>query len=309
MRIAHLSDLHVAAAVQLGRLWNKRLTGYANLLLRRGRAHQRGLLQEVVEGVACSGANHVIISGDVSNFALEAEFEMARGFLQEYLPFPAGEVSIVPGNHDVYTRGSWRSGRFGRYFAQYATSDLPELGVELPLGRFPFVRLRGPVAIIGLCSAVPRAPFVASGRLGEAQLDALERALGHPEVAGRTPVIVLHHSPFERPTPLRQFQEGLRDGAAFRALVQSSRSGAVLFGHFHARMRASLGEGVEAFEATSASLAHDDPDRVAGFNLYRFSAEGALESAEAWAAGAQGALAARGIPALAGAGRGLREGR
>ncbi len=298
MRIAHLSDLHVAAAVELGRLWNKRLTGYANFVLRRGRAHQRQLLEAVIEGVARSGADHVVISGDLSNLALEAELEMAESFLRRHLGFPAESVSIVPGNHDVYTRGSWRSGRFARYFARNATSDLPEIGVELPLGRFPFVRLRGPVAIIGLCSAVPRAPFVAAGRLGEAQLDALRRALSHPEVTARTPVVVLHHSPFERPTALRQYQEGLRDAAAFRAAVQPAAAGAVLYGHFHRRQRARLRAGPEAFQATSASLAHDDPDRVAGFNLYRFGA-GGLESAEAWAMDGSGALTARAIPAFA----------
>lgn len=296
MRIAHLSDLHVAAAVELGRIWNKRLTGYANLVLRRGRAHRLELLEAVAEGVARSGADHVIISGDLTNLALEAEFELARGFLQRHLQLPASEVSIVPGNHDVYTRGAWRAGRFARYFAPNATSDLPEIGVELPVGRFPFVRLRGPMAIIGLCSAVPRPPFVASGRLGEAQLDALRRALAHPEVTARTPVVVLHHSPFDRPTALRQFQEGLKDAAALRAVVQSAKAGAVVFGHFHRRQRRWLGAGPEAFQATSASLAHDDPDRAAGFNLYRFGAGGGLESAEAWVVDERGALAARAIP-------------
>jgi len=296
MRIAHLSDLHVAAAIELSRIWNKRLTGYANLVLRRGRVHQRGLLETVVKGVARSGADQVIISGDLTNLALEAEFEMARDFLREHLAYPSAQVSIVPGNHDVYTQGSWRTGRFARYFAQCATSDLPELGVELPVGRFPFVRLRGPVAIIGLCSAVPRAPFIASGRLGADQLEALRRALSHPEVAARSPILVLHHSPFERASPLRQIKEGLEDASALRAIALAGKATALLFGHFHARQRRPIGDGVEAFEATSASLAHADPDRVAGFNLYHFGAEGRLESAEAWVVDRGGELAVRAIP-------------
>ena len=40
---------------------------------------------------------------------------------------------------------------------------------------FPVVKLRGPAAFIGLSTALPRLPFVAAGRLGQAQLDELER--------------------------------------------------------------------------------------------------------------------------------------
>ena len=35
---------------------------------------------------------------------------------------------------------------------------------------FPFLRRRGPLALIGLSSAVPTAPFMATGRLGAEQL-------------------------------------------------------------------------------------------------------------------------------------------
>ena len=66
--------------------------------------------------------------------------------LHEELGLPPGDVSIIPGNHDLYTRGAMRSQRFMKYFGDFMTSDLPELGVDIPLGRFPFVRLRGPAA-------------------------------------------------------------------------------------------------------------------------------------------------------------------
>jgi hypothetical protein len=43
---------------------------------------------------------------------------------------------------------------------------------------FPFVRRRGPLALIGVSSAVPTPPLMATGRLGRAQLDALDRRSG-----------------------------------------------------------------------------------------------------------------------------------
>ena len=48
---------------------------------------------------------------------------------------------------------------------------------------FPFVRMLGPVALIGINSAVPTPPLVASGRLGAAQLDAHRRRAGAPRPA------------------------------------------------------------------------------------------------------------------------------
>ena len=44
-------------------------------------------------------------------------------------------------------------------------------------GGFPFVRRRGPLALIGLSTAVPTAPFMATGRLGDAQLARLGEML------------------------------------------------------------------------------------------------------------------------------------
>ena len=42
---------------------------------------------------------------------------------------------------------------------------------------FPFLRRRGPLALIGVTSGVPTAPFLATGRLGEKQLSRLAEAL------------------------------------------------------------------------------------------------------------------------------------
>src|SRR5580658_9839102 len=197
MRLAHFSDLHLLSleGVPVRRFLNKRATGLANLKFKRGSIHRSAYVRAIAREVRRLGVEHVVVTGDLTNLALESEFEMARDLLQTDLGFSPENVSIVPGNHDVYTRGSYATQRFASYFADYLVSDLPELAVEVGAGRFPVVKLRGPVAVIGLCSAVPRLPFVAAGRLGREQLDALRRILGHAEVQRRTPVVALHHPP------------------------------------------------------------------------------------------------------------------
>ena len=77
--------------------------------------------------------------------------------LDQVLGAPPASVTIVPGNHDVYTRGAARTKRFYGYFERYLSSDLPEQRASHPAGMFPVVKLRGPVAIIGLATAVAQA--------------------------------------------------------------------------------------------------------------------------------------------------------
>jgi 3',5'-cyclic AMP phosphodiesterase CpdA len=177
-------------------------------------------------------------------------------------------VSIVPGNHDLYTRGALRSRRFTEYFADYIKSDLPDLASDLALGPFPYVKLRGSVAIIGMSSAVPRPPMIASGELGAAQRTALVRILEHPEVQRRTPVILLHHPPHNPTSQAKAFAEGLHDAHLLRGHLTPLRRALVLHGHLHRRIRYALGDSIVSVGATSASLEHEDAARMAGLNLY-----------------------------------------
>ena len=169
---------------------------------------------------ACPAA-FVVVTGDLTNLALEPEFEAARAMIERLGMHPS-QVSVVPGNHDLYTEGSSRSRRFGTYFEKYITSDL-DLAVELPGGRFPFVRLRDDLALIGLSSALPRLPLVASGRLGEAQRRALREALDHPEVRSRVPVVLCHHPIVDPLGRLGPMMRGLEDLADFRDVLDHGR--------------------------------------------------------------------------------------
>ncbi|MCL2724011.1 MAG: metallophosphoesterase [Polyangiaceae bacterium] len=286
MRIAHFSDLHVLALEGAGltRFFNKRFTGWVNLKVKRNHQHKVAYARAVTREIARARVDHAIITGDLTNLALEGEFETARALLEAELGLRSDQISIVPGNHDLYTRGALRSRRFGSFFAPYVESDLPELAASIPLGRFPFVKLRGPVAIIGLSSAVPRPPFIASGELGRVQIAAFERILAHDEVKKRTPVIALHHPLHNPRSKLKTMAEGLWDARALAAALAHLDKGIVLHGHLHVRQRRPLvtraGE-LLVLGATSASLHHDNEHKMAGFNVYEFDAEGTLSSVKA----------------------------
>lgn len=279
MRIAHFSDLHLLSleGVPIRRFLNKRLTGWANLRLKRGSIHRAAYVKAIAREVAKSRIDHAIITGDLSNLSLEPEFELARQVLERDLGLDPARVTIVPGNHDVYTKGAQTSHRFEGFFAAWLESDFPELVDPRRGVRFPVVKLRGVAAIVGLSSAVPRPPFVAAGELGSAQLEALARVLVHPEVKRRTLVLAIHHPPVEEESRMKTRLHGLPDAPALLSLLAPLSHGLVVHGHLHRRilrMLPTLTGRLHQVGATSASLHHDAADRMAGFNLYEVDERG-----------------------------------
>lgn len=292
LRIAHVSDVHVPS--RLGAEWrrmlfNKRITGWANVVLRRGRVHRREYLQAVLDEAAAL-SDHVVVTGDITNMAHESEYREARRLLDDAAR--RVEVTVVPGNHDIYLPAVGRERRFAHHFAPFVASERSGLAVPLPAGDYPIVRLRGPAAIIGLSSAVPRPPFLAGGVLGREQIAALERVLALPEVASRTPVLLVHHPPVDARNRVARWRDGLLDADRLRRSVDRLSRGLLLFGHVHARTRAALRTStgtLDVVAASGAALDHPDPLVRAGFNVYEIAGDGAVARVEAYALDSSGA--------------------
>jgi 3',5'-cyclic AMP phosphodiesterase CpdA len=297
-RLAHISDTHVLSPEGVHwreLLFNKRITGWANTMLRRGRVHRRRYLEAVLD--AASRADHLVVTGDVTNLALESEYREARRLFDRGAG-PA-ETSIVPGNHDLYLPSISREGRFERHFGAFAQSELPELRARVAAGSFPFVRLRGPAAIIGLSSGVPRPPFIAAGYLGHAQLQALSAILEHPEVTRRVPVVLVHHPPVDSRNRLLRLRDGLADAAPLRAVLARLSRGLVLFGHLHVRGRCRFG-ALEVVCASGAALDHPDDVVRAGYNLYEIDDGGVVGTEAHVLDAAGGSLRRTDVPTWAG---------
>lgn len=283
-RITHISDLHVLAplGVEMRRIFfNKRMTGYANLVMKRGRVYRRDYLLAVL-AAAAAHSDHLVVTGDITNLSLEGEYEEACRLLEDVSR--STELTVVPGNHDIYLPVVHRERRFAHHFGAFSESDLPSLALDLPAGRFPCVKLRGPAAIIGITSAVPRPPFVSAGHVGSDQLAALERILEDPEVSRRTAVVLVHHSPFDSRFRLEQIRGGLVDAAALRRTLEPLSRGLVLYGHLHVRhhnrLKTATG-AIDAVCATSAAVDHPNDAVRAGFNSYELADDGRIISIRA----------------------------
>src|SRR4051812_10415395 len=102
--LAHLSDAHLAPLPRPhpSELLSKRLTGYLNWWRRRQFIHRTDVLDAIVADLKASRPDHIAVVGDLANIALPGEFIRGRDFL-ESLGAPT-EVTLVPGNHDIYVR-------------------------------------------------------------------------------------------------------------------------------------------------------------------------------------------------------------
>ncbi|WP_066924969.1 metallophosphoesterase, partial [Methylobacterium sp. CCH5-D2] len=234
-RLAHLSDPHVGplSRPRLRHLLGKRATGYANWRRGRSRSHDMAVLSALVADLRAQRPDHVACTGDLCNIGLPSEWETARTFL-EALGTPDA-VSFVPGNHDAYVRGSLEG-----LLAQCDRWTADDGGCG---SRFPYLRRRGPLALVGLSTAIPTIPFVASGRLGGAQIaaaEALLRALA-TEPGRPCRVVMIHHPPHPGgASPGRE----LRDAAAFTAMIARAGAELILHGHNHvASLAAVAGPG------------------------------------------------------------------
>jgi 3',5'-cyclic AMP phosphodiesterase CpdA len=234
-RVAHISDLHVLdlAGTHWQQFLNKRMTGAMNLAGMRRNAHPLSVCEHLARRLAQDDIDHVIITGDITNLALDSEFRRAREIVERI--GPPSQVTIIPGNHDMYTRGALRHHRFERWFGEYMVDDADEHHSAISKGRlhYPFVRTPAPhVRIYGLSSAIPTPPFLAFGHVGRDQLARL-RALVAQEPAEVTVRIALVHHNLHHRLGVAEYVASLYDRKAFTAVMHEIGASAVLHGHTH----------------------------------------------------------------------------
>ncbi|TFG95417.1 MAG: metallophosphoesterase [Myxococcales bacterium] len=270
-RVAHLSDLH-ATPVRAGlpALLGKRFFGWLSWRLRRRHAHQPGVLAALVDDLHREAPDQIVVTGDLTNVAGEEEFPAARAWLERI--GPPERVSIVPGNHDAYVPVA-RARGVGLW-SDYIASDAGDVNSGPP-GEYPTLRVRGPLAVVGVSSAVPTPIFQAGGRVGAAQLARLGPMLDRLGRAGLFRLVLVHHPPEAGVVSSRR---ELRDGAALRDVLARVGAELVLHGHTHRTRLGSLPGPTGAIPVVGARSASDvgqRPEKRAQYHLYEVSpAEG-----------------------------------
>ena len=198
------------------------------------------------------------MTGDIANIGLPQEYLNGRDFL-ESLGKPR-DVTFVPGNHDIYVPEA--AAFAARQWEPWMCDDDGKSG-------FPFFRLRGKVAIIGLNSGVPTAPFLATGWLGVKQLTELAALLKALKEENLFRVVLIHHPPVSQAGRHKR----LLDADVFKRVIAEHGAELILHGHDHLHMINWLngpdGSRVPAVGVPSASAKPGMDHDNAAYHLYR----------------------------------------
>lgn len=189
MKIAHISDLHLDAVYKKDNL--------ANTL-------------HLLEYINDNSFDHVIISGDITENAERASFELARSLFKKFGMLNSRRLTLTIGNHDIFggvhlaedvlnfpqkcrnTNFNTKVREFKYYFREtFGETSNPADNF------FPFVKEFDEFVISGLNSiahySVFKNPFASNGYISKESLEQLEKILDELVPASKKRIVVSHH--------------------------------------------------------------------------------------------------------------------
>ena len=243
LRVLHFSDTHVGLQVRhmkWKRWFSKRAIGAINLV--RGRAKYFDDADIKIAALIAfkekEGIDLVIHTGDYTALGLESELRLAKELVTPLMQ-PLDRYVTLPGNHDIYVHEGNSHYRFSEQFCSVLQNDLPEYCRG---GHWPLIRLVGDdVAVIAVNSSRPNPlPWISSGSIPQAQLDALEEALQDSRIKDRFIFVITHYASRlangEPDTP----HHGLVNADQFLETCKAIKKGAMLCGHVHKTYKVGL---------------------------------------------------------------------
>jgi len=270
--LAHISDPHIScmADIRSGELLGKRFFGYLKWRLHRSARLRDSVLAALQHDLAVTKPDHIAVTGDLTHLSLPAEFRQTRQWL-ESLGTP-DKVTVIPGNHDTYVKTVWQQTL--AHWTDYMLADDADIGDNPVSGFesiFPSLRLRGRIALIGVCTALPTAPHLAVGTIGDRQLQKLETLLARTADQDLFRVLMIHHPPAPGTVSWRK---RLTDAHALQSLLARYGAELVLHGHSHktdlSKLKTPDGH-VAVIGVPSASAQGRTPQRRARYFTYHIT--------------------------------------
>ncbi|MEO0327337.1 MAG: metallophosphoesterase [Pseudomonadota bacterium] len=275
--LAHISDVHLSPLPDpsISQLASKRLFGYINWQRNRKKALGSDFLTHLMAHMGAQNPDQILVSGDLVNLALPAEYTNARRFLHT-LGKPE-DVFALCGNHDAYVKGGIENAIAS--WGEYLTGDTHQISNT---DEYPQLRVRGDIALIGCNSAEPTLPLMATGYFREPQ--ALKLASILEQTKDKTRIVAIHHPPIEGAT--RNFKR-LIGCELFQSVIKSHGCDLILHGHTHLATRYFLDGPEKPIPVICVPAAGNAPGgkRPCGrYNLFKIecSNAGALITQQEW---------------------------
>lgn len=221
-KMLHITDIHFwSIEFNPLLLLNKRFLGNANLIFKRRHHFHQEHADAFLNAALATNVKDILLGGDFTTTATEAEFYRAAEWLQR-VQDQAENLSLVLGNHDVYTFESIRKQRFIKY-----------LQPNLPIEGYPSCKtLPNGLSIVMAPTVCPN--FLSSrGLITENEIAKVAKLVLECPPG---PLVVLAHYPCLSRTYAYNstYTRQLRNAAAFRqALGETGRPLLYLAGHVH----------------------------------------------------------------------------
>jgi Icc protein len=257
-RIVHLSDAHVLdprpSRTRSGWSMQVRFLSIGRPL---DAIERRNKLTRSLAAARGVGADHVILSGDLTEIGAPGEYETLAEILHDS-GIPAERMTLVPGNHDMYSSATGWRWALGGPLAAFARASATDPGKPVDIG----------AAVLLPLDATFHQPVTRSaGCISREALEAVEARASDPAFAGRPIVAVQHHPPFVRKTPAWDWIDGLVGARRLMSLLERFRDLFVLHGHLHAVVNRALGCGVARILGATAVVDDKDSPRVRVYDV------------------------------------------
>ncbi|MCK5845122.1 MAG: metallophosphoesterase [Victivallales bacterium] len=221
MRIVHISDIHAAAPPDsLSALFDKRLLGALNHLIRRRFLHDQSLLYHLGEFVLEQKPDVVAITGDVTSTGQPAEFAATTTALKQILDDNSVATIYIPGNHDAYVSNQRCAAKLAETFELLNDE-------ETTLNSLPMLRTIKGVDFIMVNEAFPTNPFLSTGKITNETEKAVENICGSKKT---NPRVLVGHFPLRRKLARRRSLSG---GCGFLKMLEDGIIDLSLCGHTH----------------------------------------------------------------------------
>jgi 3',5'-cyclic AMP phosphodiesterase CpdA len=258
-RIAQLSDLHLLSRTNSGVSayddGRARLVSLGRALDPVGRI---ATASRALERARLLGAEHVVITGDLTELGMLSELEVLAEVLA-CSPFDSEQITLIPGNHDRYSGpDTWARALRGP-LSPWWSSDaaLRRRVVDL-----------GGVRLVPVDMTRPQSVLRSAGFATPDVLTALGGVLDDPGIR-RAPVVVLQHHPPFRLAPIRHHIDGLVGCEALEALLLDRDAVQIMHGHLHIRADHGGTEAVPRVLGAAAIV-----ERVDAMRLYDVTCDG-----------------------------------
>ena len=268
-RLVHCSDPHVSrVALTQDYADPKAAAGLLAVLFVRRWRFPTYRLESLLRFLNRMDFDHLLVSGDVVSSGIEKEYLTAGNLFRRFLPDPS-RVTVLPGNHEAYSKKALLEKRFDKAFSAYGP------GIESD-GLYPHVKKIGEnVLFIGLNSARIRPVGDATGKVSDSQLKRLAAILDAREsrncfriVANHFPLNRWDGSPDNKSHRLTNFRE-------LNEILEKNGYDLYLHGHIHRNFMLASNEHQQGFICCSGSCTQRSlfPPQQAGFNVYEIQGQ------------------------------------